>query len=97
MAILCYYSSIMSHDTFKIGDLTAVIGDNSAHEKHRAGYNGVWSLEHKSGKRNLFVPNITGLNLEHIFSGVHEDESSDVFFRTSKGSHDFQENLGFRC
>jgi len=63
-----------------IGDLTAVIGDNSSHENHRAGYNGVWSLQHKSGKRNLFVPGITGLNLEHIFSGVHEDESREVFF-----------------
>ena len=34
----------MAHATFKVGDLTAVIGDNAAHDKHRAGYNGVWSL-----------------------------------------------------
>ncbi|NOY00492.1 MAG: hypothetical protein GXP30_12265 [Verrucomicrobia bacterium] len=70
----------MTHDTFKIGDLTAVIGDNSAHETHRAGYNGVWSLRHKNIERDLFVPFYTGLNLEHIFSGVHEDEDSKVFF-----------------
>lgn len=31
----------MAHDTFRAGDLTAIIGDNSAHEQHRAGYNGL--------------------------------------------------------
>src|SRR5205809_1120993 len=36
----------MTHDTFHAGDVTAVIGDNSAAGEHRAGYNGVWSLPH---------------------------------------------------
>jgi len=57
----------MAHDTFSIGDITAVIGDNSAHEKHKAGYNGLWSLTHKSEPANLFVPEVAGFNLEHIF------------------------------
>jgi hypothetical protein len=30
-----------------VGDLSVVIGDNAAHENHRAGYNGLWSLRHK--------------------------------------------------
>jgi hypothetical protein len=34
----------MSHGTLHCGDLTLVIGDNSAHGDHRAGYNGIWSL-----------------------------------------------------
>ncbi len=59
----------MAHDTFQVGDLAAVIGDNAAHEKHRAGYNGLWSLRHRTCKRSLFVPGIAGLNLEHIFNG----------------------------
>ncbi len=33
----------MAHSTFTVGDLTAVIGDNAAHEQHRPGYEGVWS------------------------------------------------------
>ncbi len=72
----------MGHDTFKVGDLTAIIGDNSAAEKHRAGYNGVWSLTHKTERRNLFVPTVAGLNFEHIFDGDKRDtdNSRKVFF-----------------
>ena len=61
------------HSTFSVGDLTAVIGDNSAHEKHKAGYNGLWSLTHKSEPANLFVPEVAGFNLEHIFDGATLD------------------------
>jgi hypothetical protein len=39
--------------TFKVGDLTAVIGDNAASGKHRAGYNGVWNLVHKNEPDNV--------------------------------------------
>ena len=43
----------MDHsDTFKAGDLTAVIGDNASSDKHRAGYNGLWSLVHKKESEN---------------------------------------------
>ncbi|MEW6305674.1 MAG: hypothetical protein AB1705_19520 [Verrucomicrobiota bacterium] len=69
----------MGHDTFNVGDLTAVIGDNSAQEQHRAGYNGVWSLTHRTGKRSLFVPTVAGLNLEHIFNG-EPAEAPEIFF-----------------
>jgi hypothetical protein len=46
----------MAHDTFSVGDLTAVIGDNATHEGHRAGYNGLWSLRHRQSTRSIFVP-----------------------------------------
>ena len=69
----------MAHDTFKIGDLTAVIGDNAGEGEHKAGYNGVWSLRHKRSTRGLFVPPYVGLNHEHIFNGDAEDEPG-VFF-----------------
>lgn len=70
----------MAHDTFHVGDLTAVIGDNASNEdRHRAGYNGLWTLTHRLGNRSFFVPGIAGLNLEHIISGEGE-ENKDVFF-----------------
>ena len=62
----------MAHDTFQAGDLTAVIGDNEAHDKHTAGYNGIHQLTHKSEPTTLFVPTVAGLNLEHIFDGDQE-------------------------
>jgi hypothetical protein len=72
----------MAHDTFKAGDLTAVIGDNNTADKHRAGYNGVWSLTHRAEARTLFVPTVAGLNFEHIFDGDKRDldNSGKVFF-----------------
>ena len=70
----------MPHSTFKVGDLTAVIGDNAAHDAHRAGYNGVWSLVHNThGARSVFVPGIAGLNYEHIVNG-EEPPDAKVFF-----------------
>ena len=69
----------MSHATFKANDLTAVIGDNAADGEHRAGYNGVWSLTHRTGSRNLFVPAYAGLNHEHIFNGDAEDDSKSFY------------------
>ncbi|MCO6457808.1 MAG: hypothetical protein J5I93_21085 [Pirellulaceae bacterium] len=67
------------HATLMAGDLTAVVGDNSADGEHREGYNGVWSLRHASGARNVFVPAVAGLNLEHIVTGEHLDDR-DTFF-----------------
>lgn len=70
----------MGHETFQVGDLTAVIGDNEAYEGHpRTGYNGVHRLAHKSNPTSLFT--ITGLNHEHIFDG-EQDLRGDtkVFF-----------------
>lgn len=69
----------MAHAEFQVGDLIAVIGDNAAHGEHRAGYNGVWSLRHRTGTRSLFVPTVAGLNLEHIFNG-EPMPSREIFF-----------------
>jgi len=57
----------MAHETFRAGDLTAVIGDNEAYQGHRAGYNGVHRLIHQTYPKSLFT--VAGLNLEHIFDG----------------------------
>lgn len=65
----------MAHDTFKVGDLTAIIGDNAAREPHQAGLNGVWSLTHKTDMASLFAPATAGLNHEHIFDGDKCDSS----------------------
>lgn len=65
--------------TLKAGELTAVIGDNTALGEHRAGYNGVWSLQHAQGTRSLFVPTVAGLNLEHIVTGEHLADTQTFF------------------
>src|SRR5437763_621631 len=72
----------MAHDAFHAGDLTAVIGYNAAAGEHRAGYNGVWSLTHRTQTTNLFVPSVAGLNFEHIFDGDKRDVGDErkVFF-----------------
>lgn len=82
----------MAHDTFTAGDLTAVIGDNAAFEGHRAGYNGVWSLQHRSERRNLFVPAVAGLNLEHIFDGdkADSDNARRIFFEPRNAPMNFR-------
>lgn len=68
-----------THTMLKAGNLIAVIGDNAAHEQHRSGYNGVWSLRHATGTRSLFVPAVGGLNLEHIVTGEHLEDSKTFF------------------
>src|SRR5690349_20321441 len=63
----------MAHDKFQAGDLTAIIGDNDKDGQHLAGYNGLWSLTHRTEPTNLFVPTVAGLNFEHIFDGDKRD------------------------
>lgn len=72
----------MASETFRVGDLTAVIGDNADSGVHRAGYNGIWSLTHRSEQANLFVPSYAGFNLEHVFDGETRDldGGTRVFF-----------------
>jgi hypothetical protein len=69
----------MASATLKVGELTAVIGDNGAGGEHRARYNGVWSLQHAKASRSLFVPAYAGLNHEHIFNGETEDDPDHFF------------------
>lgn len=83
----------MASDTFSVGDITAIIGDNAAEGKHRAGYNGVWSLTHKKETTNLFVPTVAGLNLEHIFDGQTldmEKGESKIFFEPRNAPMEFK-------
>ena len=84
----------MAHDTFQIGDLTAVIGDNEAHDEHRAGYNGIHRLTHRSEPTTLFVPTVAGLNLEHIFDGDQEfrdlDGERKIFFEPRNSPMQFK-------
>ncbi len=82
----------MGHDTFRAGDLTAVIGDNSADGEHKAGYNGLWSLHHRTEPVSLFVPGVAGLNLEHIFDGDKGDydDSRKIFFEPRNAPMSFK-------
>ena len=74
----------MAHDTFQLGDLTAVIGDNEAYDGRRAGYNGVHRLIHKTQPASLF--GITGLNHEHIFDGEQELRGDTKIFFEPRNS-----------
>jgi len=52
------------------GLINATFVDNTAFgEEHRAGYNGIAELTHKSQDSSVFVPFFAGFNLEHIFGG----------------------------
>lgn len=67
-------------ETLSVGDLTAVIGDNEAHEGQRAGYNGVQSLvSAHHPDESLFVPGIAGINLEHLLDGRDLPDRDDYF------------------
>ncbi|MBL8820246.1 MAG: hypothetical protein JNL58_29755 [Planctomyces sp.] len=72
-------SGSTGHLELTAGDLTAVVGDNSERGEHRAGYNGVWALRHRSSSRNLFVPAVSGLNFEHIITGEHLEDRTTFF------------------
>jgi hypothetical protein len=82
----------MPSDTFTLGDLTAIIGDNDAKGEHRAGYNGLWSLTHKTEPTNVFVPTVAGMNFEHVFDGETLDPpgASDIFFEPRKAPMTFK-------
>jgi hypothetical protein len=82
----------MAHATFRAGDLTAIIGDNTAAGDHRAGYNGIWSLVHRHEPANLFVPAVAGLNFEHIFDGDRgdKDNSRKIFFEPRNAPMNFR-------
>jgi hypothetical protein len=82
----------MPSDTFTLGDLTAIIGDNDAKGEHRAGYNGLWSLANKTDSANAFVPTVAGMNFEHIFDGETLDagNSSDIFFEPRRAKMTFK-------
>jgi hypothetical protein len=81
------------HATLQAGDLTAVIGDNSAEGAHRAGYNGVWSLRHSAATRSMFVPAVAGLNLEHIVTG-EQLEDGKIFFEPRHAPMSFRQISG---
>ena len=79
----------MNHANFHIGELRATIGNNAAHQEHRAGYNGLWSLTYGSSKRSLFVPAYAGLNHEHIFNG-ESDAPREIFFEPRHAEMEFR-------
>lgn len=84
------FFTFVGHDAFKIGDLEIVIGDNSADGDHSGGYNGIWSLRHRSCDRNLFVPAYAGFNLEHYFNGETEFLNNEVFFQPRRHPMKFE-------
>lgn len=89
----------MARETFQVGDLTAVIGDNEAADGQRAGYNGIHSLVHKSDPTSIFVPGISGMNLEHIFDGDQRDtdDTRKIFFEPRHAPMRLKRLTDFEC
>jgi len=82
----------MGHDTFQVGDLTAVIGDNDKYEGQAQGYNGVHRLTHRTEATTLFVPTVSGLNLEHYFDGeqgLQGKGNNEIFFEPRRAPMTF--------
>lgn len=81
----------MGHATFQVGDLTAVVGDNEAYEGHRAGYNGIHRLVHKSQAASVLLEPYGGMNLEHYFDGQQDlTMGDDVFFEPRRAPMEFR-------
>lgn len=71
------------YHVLKAGDVEAVVVDNSAVDDavlpgHKAGYSGVAKLTHKNRAENLLVPQLAGLNYEHIHDGTTQPR--DILF-----------------
>ena len=47
-------------------ELSLIVGDNSAHEHHLSGYNGIWQITSIHDRDPLFVPPYCGMNFEFI-------------------------------
>ena len=75
------FEPVPEHVAHIHGDkLHLIIADNEAFgTNHRAGYNGVAELLRGDDKRNLFVPQVAGLNFEHIFSGDSQSFGWNIF------------------
>ena len=43
-----------------------LVGDNTAHGDHQAGYNGIWQVTSVHDERPFFVPTYCGMNFEFI-------------------------------
>ena len=57
-------------------ELSLVVGDNSAHEGHNAGFNGIWQLTSVHDSRPLFVPRYSGMNFEFI-APMHATQATE--------------------
>jgi len=60
--------------TIKTDDLSVVIGDNTSHGEHRAGYHGIWRITSAHNSQAVFVPRYSGLNLNHIAPTPENDQ-----------------------
>ena len=67
----------------KSDELEVVIGNNKSlvrnGKRHRAGYNGVFSIASTSQPETPFVPAYAGLNLEHFFDGRVRERTEHFF------------------
>src|SRR5262245_60528553 len=87
---------VMATGTLSVGDLTRDSGDTAASGQHRAGYNGIWSLTHKTQDTTIFVPAVAGMNLEHIYDGATLDAKGEtkIFFEPRNAKMTFKKVSG---
>lgn len=65
----------MNNFTFKIGELACTIGNNEEYDGHAQGANGIHHLKSVHEAIDLFVPDRSGCNLQHIFDGYNYDDT----------------------
>jgi hypothetical protein len=91
------YASAEDFDTFRVSQLTCVIGNNAASGEHRAGYNGVFRMTAPGEAQPVFVPAVAGLNLEHYFDGRPRSSDAKVFFEPRNAPMEFRKISAIRA
>jgi len=94
-SLLYLFAPIQKQEELGFADLRSeelfcTIGNNSETGIHRSGYNGVFKLTSVHQKESLFVPQIAGLNLEHVFDGSSRGVDRDIFFEPRRAPMEFK-------
>lgn len=99
---LCFaYSSILlfmilsrsnadDFSRFQSQELRCMIGNNTAWQNHKKGYNGIFQLTSIHQAETLFVPQYASLNLEHYFDASDRVKDRSILFEPRQSPMQFQ-------
>ena len=88
LAVIC--ANAADFHTFRVSRLECVIGNNAASGEHRAGYNGVFKMTAPGEVQSVYVPAVSGLNLEHYFDAGSRSDDMKVFFEPRHAPMEFR-------
>ena len=78
------------YSAFEVSRLRCVIGNNKSREPHKAGYNGLFSLQSPDQEITSYVPLYAGINLENFFDTGPRSKDNAVFFEPRYATMTFQ-------